>query len=1107
MATLAELNEQIKKQQKLNRILSEQAKEEDFVSAEEAGVKVSPMELLDGDADKDLVKEIQGKAQKKVDEEEPKTELDKLNKQIKLQRDTEAVMEGSVLDGGKIERPLEDIIKYDGYYSWENFSEQVLKRTLGAAVVDTGQATVDLTNFLGNKYFESSPLENVKFDKIKEPEYFGGTFLRDVTGFAIPFLGVSKVAKGLNVVTKIKPAKTLAGKLAQSAAFGSGVGAVAEQFAFSPYETRISNLVESFPTLANPFTEYLSANDADSEEEARKKMLIEGGIIGVPFDLLLTFLARGKNAGLKTNKIKNTDEPVKVLNNKRKLKAEKIEESTTIKPKSLEDNVDLNTTDRLDDVSEKIISQKTAKKVEGFFSDVLKTGKVTRNPAIRISDQIYDVMTTPRLLKETNFNQLLNKHKLTAEELMNFFREGARTSAQNLNRLSQLSKAYGQFLKDGKISKNLADELNAQGIDTTDLLNGTMKELDGIRRAAMVGRWSTAIRNFISQTGRVGIDVINQSFQYGADALWQKISGKNLRRSANPITAMQGFLNIFRQINPIRHKKIKNDVNKILGSIPKEYDRLFLRYSSDVVNAASSGIAKLKQFSPINIAKKGADLLNFLNKFQEFIVRRAVFLSSLDGIVRGNKSIYGGRNLNEIINNPNLIRRLRKEDIAAAVDHSLELTYAAEPKGGIGEAFVKFVNKVPFTLSLAIPFPRFLVNSLKFLYDYSPLPTVVGGARAVADIPLTAMTFSAEGSFTKSFFKKLKNGETSGMVKSLVGWGLFGTAMQIRGSNIAGEKWNEIKIGNKTIDVYPYNPLAAYLYVADLIDRYQAGTLGTPTGRTKEIAKVFLGTRGGTGLYLVDQLLESLASEGSNKGKRFVNELLGKIAAQYFTPFKTYMGFLDAVDGNIEAAKDTKTSTLDNAKFDPTVSIQNNLKTIFNPGELPDLTSVTHAIQGEDGNWKARPLKPESATILGKEIPGNIVTELTGLGIKQPKNSAEKELDRLNFQYREIFRSTGIPVLDRAFKNVFAPIIHNGLSQLVEGVGYQNMSINMKRLFIKEFIKGAKEDTMKALQADASLVPYLMEYDISKISSDQRKILNDVLGSGYINTLLKEFQN
>ena len=69
------------------------------------------------------------------------------------------------------------------------------------------------------------------------------------------------------------------------------------------------------------------------------------------------------------------------------------------------------------------------------------------------------------------------------------------------------------------------------------------------------------------------------------------------------------------------------------------------------------------------------------------------------------------------------------------------------------------------------------------------------------------------------------------------------------------------------------------------------------------------------------------------------------------------------------------------------------------------------------------------------------------------------------------------------------------------------MSVNMKRLFIKEFIKGAREDTMKVLQNDASLVPYLMEYDISKIPSDQRKILNDVLGSDYINTLLREFQS
>ena len=1100
MATLEELNKKLLEIEsnnqntnieELNKILEEEDKEEDFVSAEEAGIKINSSELLSKDADKDLVDQIKEK-NKDIKKELPKPgSAEELNARLE-------VMEGSILDGGTLEPDIEEIIEKEGYYSWENFSENLIKRTFVGAARDTLQGSIDFTNYIGNKFFDERPFENVKLPKIAEPTYFGGSFSRDITGFAIPFLGITKAANSLNLITKIPKATTKAGAITQFVSKNAVIGGLAEQFAFSPYETRLSNLVESFPTLANPITEYLQATDQDSEDKARFKMAIEGGLIGIPLDFLLSFIGRGKVKNLKTEKIKNNDDAVKNFNNKRKKLAENIEEATTIKPKSLKGDLDLNSFDRLDDVSEKIISQKTSKKIEGFFEDVLKGGKVKRNPLIRISDQIYDVMTTPRLIKETDFNKLLTKHKLTADELLDFFRSGARTSAQNLNRLSQLSKAYGKFLKDGEVSESLVKELNAQGIDATDLLNGTMKELDGVRKAAMVGRWSTAMRNFISQTGRVGIDVLNQSFQYGADQLWQKLSGKTLARSANPVTAMQGFLKIFRQINPKTHKKVKADVDKILASLPKENDRLFLRYSSDIINDGVSPVKKIQKYSPLNVAEKAANLLNFLNKFQEFITRRAVFLSSLDAIVRNNKSIYGGRTLGEIVNNPNLINRLRKQDIAAAVDHSLELTYAAAPEKGFAAAFVKAINKAPFVATLVVPFPRFLVNSLKFLYEYSPLPTFAGAGRAVFIDPIiTTLTFSTDGTFTKSFFKKLKDGDTSGLTKAIVGWGLFGVAAQIRDSKIAGEKWNEIKVANKTIDIFPYNPLAAYLFVADFIDRWQDGRLGTITGTTKDFAKVFLGTRGGTGLYAIDQLLESIATADSNKGYKFINETIGLIASQYFTPFKTYMGFLDATDGNIQAAKDTKTSSLDNAKINPFYSIKNNLKAIFNSGELPDRTSVTHAVLSEDGTkYVARPVKNENV----------VLTELTGVTIRQEKNSAEKELDNLNFRYNEIFRSTGIPVLDRAFKNLFAPKIHLGLSAIVDSAGYQSLDVNMKRLVIKQFIQGARKETMEELQADASLVPYIMEYNFSQVPKDQLKIIYDAIGKDYLNTLIKEFQ-
>ena len=1113
--SIEEINKQLAKSQnqnqnqnleELNKLLEQEEFEEKLVSPEEVGIKISPLKLLSKDVDKDLVTKIKEKNKEIKKEETPvKGSIEELNKNIKVQQ----LMEGSVLDGGTVQPNIEDLIETHGYYSWENFSENLLKRTYGGAIRDTGQATVDFINYLGDKFFDERPLEDIKFPKIAEPTYFGGQFSRDLTGFAMPFLGFTKAAQGLNLITKIPKATTKLGAATQFITKNTIVGGLAEQFSFSPYESRLSNLVESFPTLANPITEYLQATDQDSEDKARSKMFFEGALIGIPLDMLLSFVGRGKKYNIKTEKIKNSDDAVKIFNTKRKNSAKKIEEATTIKPKSLEDNLDVEkvSKDNLDEVSEKVISQKTSKKIEGFFEDLLISGKVQRNPLIRISDQIYDVMTTPRLIKEIEFDKLLSKHKLTAEELMDYFMIGARKSAQNLNRLSQLSKAYGKFLKDGNVSKKLADELNAQGIDTVDLLNGTLKELDGIRKAMMVGRWSTAMRNFISQTGRVGIDVLHQAFQYGADTLWQRVTGKTLTKPANPVTAMQSFLNIFRQFKIKNFKKVKNDVNKILASLPKEYDRLFLRYSSDITNASLDGINKLKKFSPLNVGKKGADLLNFLNKFQEFIVRRSVFLSSLDAIVRNNKSIYGGRTLAEIVQNKNLINRLRKKDIAAAIDHSLELTYAANPEKGIGKAFVEFVNKIPFTFSLLVPFPRFLVNSLKFLYQYSPLPTVVGGVRAVADIPLSAIAFSTKGSFTKSFFKKLKEGDTSGMTKAIVGWGLFGTAMQIRDSKIAGEKWNEIKVGNKIIDIYPYNPLAAYLFVADFVDRWQKGTLGTITGTTKDFAKVFLGTRAGVPLYAVDQLLEAIATTDGNKGFKVINELVGQIASQFFTPFKTYMGFLDAVDGNIKAAKDTKTSNLDNAKLNPTYSIVNNFKAIFNPAELPDRTSATHAILSEDGTkFVARPLKGDDAQILGTTIPSTVFTEFTGVTIRQEKNSAEKEFDKLNIRYNEIFRSTGIPVLDRAYKNIFAPKIHLGLSAIVDSAGYQSLSVNMKRLLIFEYIKGAKKETMKELQSDASLVPYLMEYNFSNIPKNQLRIIHDAIGSDYLNTLIKEFQ-
>ena len=72
---------------------------------------------------------------------------------------------------------------------------------------------------------------------------------------------------------------------------------------------------------------------------------------------------------------------------------------------------------------------------------------------------------------------------------------------------------------------------------------------------------------------------------------------------------------------------------------------------------------------------------------------------------------------------------------------------------------------------------------------------------------------------------------------------------------------------------------------------------------------------------------------------------------------------------------------LDNAKINPFYSIKNNLKAIFNPAELPDRTSPTHAVLSEDGTkYVARPVKNENV----------VLTELTGVTIRQEKFSRKR---------------------------------------------------------------------------------------------------------------------
>jgi len=99
-----------------------------------------------------------------------------------------------------------------------------------------------------------------------------GEIIENLAQFMTGFGLVGKLAKGLGA-TK---AASKAGQIAE----GILKGSAAEVAAFDEQQDRLSNVIESFPSLSNPVTEYLAADKDDSFLEGKMKQAAEGAFVG-----------------------------------------------------------------------------------------------------------------------------------------------------------------------------------------------------------------------------------------------------------------------------------------------------------------------------------------------------------------------------------------------------------------------------------------------------------------------------------------------------------------------------------------------------------------------------------------------------------------------------------------------------------------------------------------------------------------------------------------------------------------------------------------------------------------------------------------------------------
>lgn len=136
--------------------------------------------------------------------------------------------------------------------------------------------------------------ESLELPGVREPTTITGGAVRGISQFLAGFGVAGKAIGGLSGATKIGTvARTL------------GAGAASDFFAFEGQQERLSNLIQEFPTLQNPVTDYLAAKPDDSEIEGRLKNAVEGLGLGAASGALfkglraykaMRMVARGKDA-------------------------------------------------------------------------------------------------------------------------------------------------------------------------------------------------------------------------------------------------------------------------------------------------------------------------------------------------------------------------------------------------------------------------------------------------------------------------------------------------------------------------------------------------------------------------------------------------------------------------------------------------------------------------------------------------------------------------------------------------------------------------------------------------------------------------------------------
>lgn len=364
-----------------------------------------------------------------------------------------------------------------------------------------------------------------------------------------------------------------------------------------------------------------------------------------------------------------------------------------------------------------------------------------------------------------------------------------------------------------------------------------------------------------------------------------------------------------------QEKKVKFDEDAARAEATEEANRTTLK----IIPSGTAGEKLTKSGDAILSAlEDGVEVLNLPNRWQEHLIRRGAFLGELERLVRREWGVDFIPKLNEVgirdfLNDASSVRpkdgRSFYDIVDDATQRALDITYTKQPDLKVFRVATSLITRNGLTV--VIPFPRFMFNSMELMAQYGA-GAVLPLTRKIANVAtggkiykgkLTAkerqgISRNVVGGFGAApiglvavgdaFDKDASNSEK--WTDDLLGIAVAGACYQYRTSEDAPADYKMMRVGDGTVmDTTTQYPLRQCLYIGEAAKQIQQGTFEN-WFKPKEFADTFIGVniRTGVGNSLVQEIANLASGTDLTAGEaigRSTGRALGNYLSTWMVPF------------------------------------------------------------------------------------------------------------------------------------------------------------------------------------------------------------------------------